>query len=70
VYGWANPAHFYGKKTTVVRQKEKIHMDKAEERERERTRTSAALVVFGALLAQYRGGRPPIKAIAKEAWEA
>jgi hypothetical protein len=58
-----------GKKTTAGRQKEKIHMDKAEERERERTREKAALMAFGALLAQYKGSRQP-EEIAKEAWEA
>jgi hypothetical protein len=44
-------------------------MDKAEEKELERTREKAALAAFGALLAQYRGSKP-VKAVAKEAWEA
>jgi hypothetical protein len=45
-------------------------MDKAEEKERERTREMAALLAFGAALFKHKGSNPPIKKIAKQAWEA
>ena len=45
-------------------------MDKAEEMEMERTRKQAALLAFGAALFKHKGSNPPIKEIAKQAWEA
>ena len=46
-------------------------MDKQEEKERERTREIAALLAFGAALFKHKGDKlPPIKEIAKQAWEA
>jgi len=45
-------------------------MDRQEEKERERTREMAALLAFGAALFKHKGNNPPIKEIAKQAWEA